>query len=174
MAEELTPEREATIREGHALGRSQADIARELEVPQPIVSRWAKRIGLHWSISPNVQAMNDKVRERIALRRAELAEALLNDAIAIRERLWDSYELVVSTPTGPERLTLDIPDAKAASDLTAAVDRLLKSHENLTRMGAGQSANQVASVLAQMQAGLEAFAQAYEKQQEAEEDGAAP
>ncbi|NKV28168.1 hypothetical protein GS921_00025 [Rhodococcus hoagii] len=66
MAEELTPEREATIREGHALGRSQADIARELEIPQPIVSRWAKRLGIVWTISPNVAAMNDKTRERIA------------------------------------------------------------------------------------------------------------
>ncbi|NKU46771.1 hypothetical protein GS897_20625 [Rhodococcus hoagii] len=150
MAEELTPEREAAIREGHALGRSQADIARELEIPQPIVSRWAKRMGLLWSISPNVQAMNDKVRERIALERALLAEAAIADAKAIRERIWDEYEIVASTPAGPQRMTLDLPDAKAVGDFASAVQKLVMTHDNLTRMGAGSSADHAKSMLNQL------------------------
>ncbi|MFC9514382.1 hypothetical protein ACFTSD_01485 [Nocardiaceae bacterium NPDC056970] len=164
---ELTAEREATIREGHALGRSQADISRELDVPQPVVSRWAKRLGLLWNVSPNVVAMNDKVRERIAYNRAVLAEAALADAMALRDRIWEQYTVVVSTPAGPEPITLDLPDAKAVSDFSNAVQRLVATHENLTRLGAGSSADHARSMLMQMQGALQR-AVALEEAQEAE------
>ncbi|MBM4518364.1 hypothetical protein GS435_02775 [Rhodococcus hoagii] len=150
MAEDLTPEREATIREGHALGRSQADIARELEIPQPIVSRWAKRLGIVWTISPNVAAMNDKTRERIAAGRALLAEKALAHALNLSDRIWEEYEVYISTPAGIERKTLELPDAKAVSDFSNAVQKLVATHENLTRMGAGSSADHAKSMLNQL------------------------
>ena len=162
---ELTPEHEAAIREGHAIGRSQADISRDLGIPQQVVSRWAKRLGLLWNISPNVAAMNDKIRERIAHNRAILAEAAIADAIALRERIWDQYEVITSTPAGPERTTLDLPDAKAVSDFAAAVQRLVATHDNLTRMGAGSSADHAKSMLMQMQ---EALLHAVEAEERAE------
>ncbi|NKR79444.1 hypothetical protein GS491_19105 [Rhodococcus hoagii] len=150
MAEELTPEREAAIREGHALGRSQADIARELEIPQPIVSRWAKRLGIVWTISPNVAAMNDRTRERIAAGRALLAEKALAHALNLSDRIWEEYEVYISTPAGIERKTLELPDAKAVSDFSNAVQKLVATHENLTRLGAGSSADHAKSMLNQL------------------------
>ncbi|WP_051637710.1 hypothetical protein [Rhodococcus sp. UNC363MFTsu5.1] len=156
--QELTPEIEAAIREGHAIGTSQADISRTLGISQDMVSRWAKRLGLLWNISPAVAVMNDKTRERLSAQRAVLAEALLADAIAMRERIWDTYEFVASTPAGPQTIKLDLPDAKATAEFTAAVERLIKSHENLTRMGAGHNADAAASVLVQMQEALAQFA----------------
>jgi hypothetical protein len=155
---ELTPELESAIRTGHALGKSQADIARSLTMKQTDISRLAKRMGILWNVSPNVAAMTDKVRERIASQRAHLAEAALADAIALRERIWDTYEMVVSTPAGPERLTLDLPDAKAVSEFSKAVENLIKTHENMTRLGAMTSAAAAASVLAEMQTALEKIA----------------
>lgn len=167
MAEDLTPEREATIREGHALGRSQADIARELEIPQPIVSRWAKKLGIVWTISPNVAAMNDKTRERIAAGRALLAEKALAHALNLSDRIWEEYEVYISTPAGIEKKTLELPDAKAVSDFSNAVQKLVATHENLTRLGAGSSADHAKSMLMQMQEALQRAVE-LEEAQEAE------
>lgn len=165
-AHEFTPEREAAIREGHAIGTSQADISRDLDVPQQVVSRWAKRMGLLWNISPAVAVMNDKVRERLQVQRAVLAEAVLADAIALRERIWDTYTVIVPTPVGPQRETLDLPDAKAVAEFTAAVERLVKSHENLSRLGAGRDADHAKSVLVRMQEALATIAAGVDQDEE--------
>lgn len=161
---DLTPELEAAIREGHATGRSQAAIAEHVTaagiatITQVQVSRLAKRLGLVWSISPNVAAMNDKIRERMATQRAMLAEQALADAISLRERIWDEYTVVVGTPDGPTEHTLDLPDAKAVNDFAAAVERLVKTHENLTRLGAGTDTDYAKSTLAKMHDVLSALA----------------
>lgn len=151
---ELTPELEAAIREGHARGDSYVTISEATGITAQNIGRLVKKIGLlPWTYGQTAAA-NEATRQRAIEQRAALADALLADAIAIRERLWDQYEMVVSTPAGPERMTVDIPDAKATADLTSAIERLLKSHENLMRMGAGQSARAAQSVLVQMQEAL--------------------
>lgn len=148
---ELTPDIESAIRTGHALGKSQAAIAAEIDIPQPIVSRLAKRLGLIWTLTPNIDAMIDKNRQRLTLARQHLADAALADAINIRERLWDQYEVIVSTPEGPSRETLDLPDAKAVADFTNAINKLAMTHDNMTRLGSGTAADQAKSMLVQMQ-----------------------
>jgi hypothetical protein len=156
---ELTPAIESSIRQGHALGHTQASIADTLGIPAPQISRWAKRMGLIWrTATSNTAAMNEAVRERIAYGRALLAEQALADAIAIRERIWDQYTVLGNSISGPVEYVLDLPDAKAVSDFTKAIDKLILTHENLTRLGAATSANAAASVLAEMQAALEKFA----------------
>lgn len=151
---ELTPELEAAIREGHARGDSYVTISEATGQTAQNIGRLIKKIGLlPWTYGQTAAA-NEKQRERAVQQRAALADALLADAVAIRERLWDQYEMVVPTPAGPQRMHVDIPDAKATADLTAAIERLLKSHENLMRMGAGQSVRAAQSVLVQMQEAL--------------------
>lgn len=155
---ELTPDLEATIREGHATGRSQAAIAEAAGIKQSEVSRLAKRLGLIWHISPNLAAAHERTRDRIAAARAALAEQALADALSIRERIWDQYTVYLGTPDGPREVTLDLPDAKAVSDFTAAVERLVKTHENLTRLGAGTDTDTAKSTLAKMHDVLTALA----------------
>ena len=145
---EWTPEQDSTLREHHALGKTQQQAADQIGCTRPNISRRAKRLGILWQEpSPAIQAMRQKNADRSAQARAQLAAAVLADAINIRERIWDQYTVIVSTPHGPVTEILDLPDAKAVAEFTAAVERLIKSHENLTRMGAGQDADVAKSML---------------------------
>lgn len=160
-APKLTPEAQAEIRAGHAAGRSLNSIARDLDINPSNVSRWAKREGLIWSGVPHASTV---VRERLAYNRLRLAEAALADAIAIRERLWEEHEVVVSTPAGPQRVKLDLPDAKATAEYAAAIERLVKTHSVMSDFASGSLADHAKSMLVQMQ---EALLRAVE----ADEDG---
>ncbi|OZC62347.1 hypothetical protein CH267_02080 [Rhodococcus sp. 06-621-2] len=156
---QLTPAIESAIRQGHALGHSQASIADTLGHTQQSVSRWAKRLGLIWdTVNAGAIAAAERNRERIAAGRAQLAEQALADAINLRERIWDQYVVIGNSIAGPVEHVMELPDAKAVSDFAKAIDKLILTHENLTRLGAATSASAAASVLAEMQAALEKFA----------------
>lgn len=158
---ELTPAIESAIRQGHALGHTQSNIADVLGdgTTQQMVSRWAKRLGLIWdTVNAGAIAAAERNRERIAAGRAQLAEQALADALNLRERIWDQYTVIGNTMDGPVEHVMDLPDAKAVSDFAKAIDKLVLTHENLTRLGAATSASAAASVLAEMQAALEQFA----------------
>lgn len=160
---EWTPEQEATLREHHAKGQSQTNIAHIIGCTQPDISRHAKQLGLLWTTNTATTAMNQATRDKSAQARAQLADAVLADAIALRERIWDQYTVIVQTPAGPQTEVLDLPDAKAVAEFTNAVERLIKTHENLTRMGAGKSTDHAKSMLVQMQ---EALLKAVEAEEE--------
>lgn len=162
---EPTPEVESKIREGHALGKSLTGIAREIGVDKGDLSRWSKRVGLLWTGTPHA---SDAVRERLAFNRLLLAEAALADAIAIRERLWEQHEVIVNTPAGPERITLDLPDAKATAEYAAAIERLVKSHGVMSEFSKGSLTSTATSVLAQLQSGLARYAAELDQQEEDE------
>lgn len=156
---QLTPAIESSIRQGHALGHTQGNIADVLGTTQQQVSRWAKRIGLVWdTVNAGAIAAAERNRERIAAGRAQLAEQALADAINLRERIWDEYTVIGNSMAGPVEFVMDLPDAKAVSDFAKAIDKLILTHENLTRLGAATSASAAASVLAEMQEALEKFA----------------
>ncbi|WP_230594155.1 hypothetical protein [Rhodococcoides fascians] len=124
-----------------------------------------KRLGL-LARSQKFAAANEETRERLALQRAELAEAVLADAINLRERIWTEYTYYEKGPNGPELVTLDVPDAKAVSDFTNAVAKMIWTLDNLTRMGAGRNTEQAKSMLIQMQ---EALLKAVEAEEQAPE-----
>ena len=149
---QLTIEQQATVHEGRAIGKSLTAIAKGLGVDKGDLSRWAKREGLAWS---GVPAAADVVRERLAYNRLLLAEAALADAIAIRERLWEEHEVVVNTPTGPQRVTLDLPDAKATAEYAAAIERLVKTHSVMSDFTGGSLVDHAKSTLVQMQTALQ-------------------
>lgn len=159
---EWTPEQEATLREHHAKGHSQTLTATIIGCTQPDISRKARTLGLLWN-NGKTAAANQAQRDLSAQARAQLADAVLADAIALRERIWDQYTVIVSTPVGPQTEVLDLPDAKAVAEFTNAVERLIKTHENLTRMGAGKSTDHAKSMLVQMQ---EALLKAVEAEEE--------
>ncbi|MFI8567327.1 hypothetical protein ACIGGF_12265 [Rhodococcus sp. NPDC078407] len=154
---ELTDVMQSAIRTAHAEGLSQLQIAKQLGVPQPNISRWSKRMGLLWD-SKRTVAANDAARERIKAARFELAEQFLADVKSIRERFWSEYTMVVNTPTGPQRVYLDLPDAKGVADIAAGIERLVKAHENLTRLGGGSNQDHAKSMLMQLQNDLAKYA----------------
>ncbi len=126
---QLTDEQADEVRAAHARGESQTSIARRLGIERSTISRWSKREGLVWAGIPT--EATKAAKERIDQARTQLAEAALADALAIRQRLWDEHTMVVNTPAGPQRVTLDLPDAKAVAEYAAAIERCTKVHEHL-------------------------------------------
>lgn len=126
---QLTDEQADEVRAAHARGESQTSIARRLGIERSTISRWSKREGLIWAGIPT--EATKAAKERIDQARTQLAEAALADALAIRQRLWDEHTMVVNTPSGPQRVTLDLPDAKAVAEYAAAIERCTKVHQHL-------------------------------------------
>ena len=158
---ELTDVIQSAIRTAHAEGLSQLQVAKRVGVPQPNISRWSKRMGLLWDSGRTAEA-NQAARERIMAKRLLLAEQFLADVEAIRERFWCTYTVVTNTPTGPERVLLDLPDAKAVADIASAIERLIKAHENLSRLGASSGIDYAKSMLLRMQTDLARYAAEFE------------
>ncbi|NLU81623.1 hypothetical protein [Rhodococcus sp. HNM0569] len=150
-ARKITEEMGARIREGHAAGDSLNSIARALGVNPAAVSRWSKKEGIVWTGVPYAATV---VKNRIAYSRTRIAEAALADALAIRERLWERHTIVVSTAAGPQRVVLDLPDAKATAEYAAAIERLIKTHQHLASYIDMTSSEASKSVLSQMHEAL--------------------
>lgn len=161
---EWTPEADAILREHHALGSSQKVTADAIggDCQQKDVSRRMKRLGL-LARTQKFAAANDETRERLAHERGLLAAQALADAVNLRERIWDTYDVVVNTPDGPRVETLDLPDAKAVSDFANAVNKLALTHENMTRMGAGKATDMAKSMLHKVQNDLAKYATKWEE-----------
>ena len=126
---QLTDEQADEVRAGHARGESQTAISKRLGIERSTISRWSKREGLIWSGIPT--EATKAAKERIDQARTRLAEAALADALAIRQRLWDEHTVIVSSAAGPQRVTLDLPDAKAVAEYAAAIERCTKVHDHL-------------------------------------------
>jgi hypothetical protein len=160
-----TPEEDSTLREHHARGHSLAAISEALDgMNIGHISRRMKRMGL----TPNgksTEPATQATRDRLAAQREQLASAVLADAIHLRERIWDQYVIIANSPEGPQQITLDLPDAKAVAEFTAAVDRLVTTHANLERIGAARSSDVAKAALTQMQQALEALAAAIDEKE---------
>ena len=124
----ISDETAARIRGCHADGLSLRQTARQVGVSAPDLSRWSKREGLCWLPVPAVAATQ---AERYRARRTALAEAILSDAANIRERIWESSTEYFATADGIQAVTTDTPTARAVADLTAAVERLIRSADHL-------------------------------------------
>jgi hypothetical protein len=155
---EWTPEQDSTLREHHARGASLATISQHLDnLNVGYISRRMKRLGL----TPNgrtAEAATQATRDRLAAQREQLAALVLADALNLRERIWDEYVVIANSPDGPREITLDLPDAKAVAEFTAAVDRLITTHANLERIGAARSSDVARAALTKMQEALEELA----------------
>lgn len=159
MAIEWTPQQDSRIREGHAKSEALQTIADDLDLNKGHVSRRMKALGLTGNAqTKSLAAATQTTRDRLAAQREELATFAIADALNIRERIWEQYEVVVNTPAGPARETMDLPDAKAIAEFTTAIERLVKTHENLERIGSARSSDVAKAALTQMQQALEALA----------------
>lgn len=164
---DLTPVQESQIRGWNAEGKTLtycvqrfAELYPDENWPLHKLSRACKRIGMLWSgANPGIAAMAEREAAKRMLMRSELANAMLADAIALRERIWEQYTIVAATKNGLETVELDLPDAKAVSDFAKATESLVKSHANLSLLGEGQGRDLAASMLGRM---IEATRAAFE------------
>lgn len=155
-----TDDDEADIRRLNAEGLSQTETARRLGLDRPALSRWSRRRGLSWWAAP-AEAVASHA-ERMRLRRLELADAALNDAIELRMRLWDNMTEHFVTRDGVESVTYELPPARMVSDFANAIERLTRVSENLARDGAGHTEH-AKSMLGQLGEQLRSIAKAHNR-----------
>lgn len=137
------------VRELHAQGLSRAAIARDLDRPAVTIGRIADDLGLTWDRSATIAATKAKQLDAKA-RRAQLKLDLLADAERLRLRLWEPATVVLSTPKGPARVTLNLPPARDARDLMGAVQAAVRSHVDLDRLDVSTGADDAKSMLGQL------------------------
>lgn len=81
-------------------------------------------------------------------RRALLAEGLLDDAEALRERAWNEYKHTMATSEGLRSVTLDLPPLAEVRNAYAAVGIAVDKHSVLLKMDTDSGAGAVRSLMA--------------------------
>ncbi|MGI5418669.1 helix-turn-helix domain-containing protein [Actinomadura luteofluorescens] len=149
MSRALTDADRQRVAQLHAEGKSRNEIARAISRAQSTVSKIARELGLSFDRSRTAEATRVKVVDAKA-RRAQLKLDLLDDAERLRLRLWEPATVVLSTPKGPARVTLDLPPARDARDIMGAVQAAVRSHVDLDRLDVSDGAENAKSMLGQL------------------------
>ena len=136
MAQEWSPQREARFREkteelrqAHESGMSRNAIARSLHITPRDVDDFSKRLGLVFDRRTTAAATEATRIDNAALR-AELEAAALEDALRLRQAIWEPYGLyhqgayVEEAPEPPAQEKLRL---QQASESAARVARDLAS-----------------------------------------------
>ena len=155
MKPEWTSELDSALREHVANGGSLTAFAKTHDFNESHASRRAKKLGLMLAFGAP-KAANDAMRGSLAEAREEFARLVLADAYAIRSRLYEEEKVAVSTPAGVQEHTYDEPTAKSVAELTAAVERLARVHDNLTRIAGAKSTDLAKSAMLKLQDELRA------------------
>lgn len=93
-------------------------------------------------------------------RRALLAEGLLDDAEALRERAWNEYKHTMATSEGLRSVTLDLPPLAEVRNAYAAIGIATDKHLALIKHDGGIGLDEAKSMLGAVAEGLQA---AYEQ-----------
>lgn len=145
----LTPEERDRIAQLAADGMSRNDIVRATGRAAGTVTKVVRDAGGTFDRTATVAATKAKQRDAKA-RRAQLKLDLLDDAERLRLRLWEPATVVLSTPKGPARVTLDLPPARDARDIMGAVQAAVRSHVDLDRLDVSDGAENAKSMLGQL------------------------
>ena len=130
-------------------------IARDHEVSPSTVTGIAKAEGVESAFDRSQTKGATRAREiDCKALRAQLKVDLMRDAQRLRERIWGTHQVVVSTPLGAEVVTLDEnPLSEIRSGYTAlgiAVDKSLRLEE----FDSGDGAAEARSLLGRIFTGL--------------------
>lgn len=112
----LTDADRATILALHAAGKSRNDIAREVQRSGSTVTKVVHQAGLTFDRTATEAATRARRADFRAVR-AELSEKLLNDALLLREQIWEPHEYI-------EHGGKDFLEARWHQDEPAPVDKL--------------------------------------------------
>lgn len=150
----LTEDEKDKIFALHSEGYSCAAIARELKRAKSTISTAARTMGLKFDRHLVMEATEAHVKDARA-KRAELANALLDDAERLRQRVHAPYKVWRILNDGELATgTLDLPDARDQRDLMAAVNTAVGASLRLEEFDADPGINGAKSMLGALAAGL--------------------
>jgi hypothetical protein len=84
--------------------------------------------------------LTEEVKETAALKRARMADLLIDDAFRLRERAWSQYEQIVVTRDGPAKIELAMPPLREQFDAYKALDVALERSRRLLEQDSSQGA----------------------------------
>ena len=137
-------------------GHSVRSIARILNFDPGTISRQLRKAGADTDRSQTAEATAARMAI-INAKRLALAEALIEDAESMRERVWDKYQLVANSPAGPVTVNLDEPPLKEQSDGMKAVNVTIDTIDRLLDGAHIETKDNAKNVLTDLVHGLAKF-----------------
>jgi transposase-like protein len=158
MPPRIPDDKRQAIADAVRAGGTQRGIARDFGVSGGTVQNIVAEYGIENAFDRTATARASAAK-RIdnAAKRAQLSESNLDDAMRVRERIWQPADQVV--PSG-QIVTLDLPSARDVRDFAAAVQALAKTHIELDKHDSAQGHDDQKSMLAGIAEGLRAFQRA--------------
>lgn len=155
--------RAAILNDVRAGGQSARQIADKHHVSASTVSKLAKDAELPdaFERSQTLKATRTKQADNRA-RRARITSELLDDVDRLRDRAWSNYQHPMSSPTGPEILTLDLPPLTEVRAAYTAVGICIDKSIAVERHDTDSGTDQARSMLTGLSDALDAAAKALE------------
>ena len=153
--------RKAILKDVRAGKMSRNAIARKHGVAPSSIRLIADRAGIESAFDRSTTKSATRAHMvDLAAKRAELAELLLEDARALRDRAWDPYPVVNMTPDGPEITYLPLPPARDTQALYTALGISVDKHLVITKHDADPGTDSAKSMLADLGRALGVAAEA--------------
>lgn len=127
-------------------GMHRNELARKYKRSPSTISKIAAQAGRSFDRTKTAAATQAFVVD-MAARRAALAEGLLADAEYLRQRLREEHHQWISTPDGPEQVTLDKPPLRDVRDGMGAVGQAIASHAKLIEMDSDDADSDARSLM---------------------------
>lgn len=115
------------------LGMTRNELARKHKRSPSTISKVAAQGGRSFDRTKTAAA-TEAFQVDMASRRAKLADALLDDAERMRQRLWKESTFWMGGPNGPEQVQLDLPTLPDARQGMTGVAVAIKAHTDLVKI----------------------------------------
>lgn len=151
--------RQAIVADIESGQKSARQIASDHGVSPSTVHKISRDAGLEESFerSNTENATRAHVAD-MAAQRAQLAQAMLDDAHKLRERAWSEYQAIANGPDGPTTVTLDLPPLRDTQAAYTSMGIALDKHLALVRHDADPGTDSTRSMLADLGRALGAAA----------------
>ena len=151
MAEALSDEERRRILHLHGLGESRNAIARAVDRSPGVVSKIVKAAGLAFERGAEVAAATEAKRMDNKAKRARLQELLLDDALKLREQLWEPAWLYNFNKDGAfSQERIEQPDFAGQNAIMRTVGVAIDKAARLSEADAGSNADHARSVISQL------------------------
>lgn len=148
-----TPDDRNLMWDLHQQGYSHREISREVGFAPATISRYLRLMGADTDRSLTAEATAARVR-KLAEKRVNLAESLMEDAFSMQHRVWDKYSQYINTAEGAELVHLEEPPLQDQNHGIKALETLVKTVDTLLDGVDTGDQDQAKNALDEIMAGL--------------------